>query len=75
MKNFNQLSRAEMKSVLGGYTWTCNAINADGSAGFPVTLHSDNSCQAQADADSLAYADATTNLFPYGINCPYTCAD
>ena len=72
MKNFKVLSRAEMKNVAGGVleTFTCYALNKDGSYFFPIQMPADNIDQAQAGADYYAWDTEKGKYFPYGIDCP-----
>jgi hypothetical protein len=81
MKKFKQLDRVEMKNVIGGLlpggggggsvnTYACYAIKKDGSNGTRVWIDGDNINQAQGNADSIAYSDAYSSSYPYGIDCP-----
>jgi|GEM_PF-2620670 len=72
MQNFQRLSKAEMKRVLGGKTatFTCYAVTQSGGQGMKVTVSGDNIDQAQANADDIAWSNSSGNLFPYGIDCP-----
>jgi len=72
MQNLTKLNRVEMKNVLGGKaaTYTCYAVTQGGGQGVSVSIPADNVDQAQARADSIAYSNASSDLYPYGIDCP-----
>jgi natural product precursor len=71
-ENFQKLSKAEMKNVLGGRgnNYECFAVTASGGQGQSIWLYADNVDEAQGRADTIAYQPAHTQTFPYGIDCP-----
>jgi hypothetical protein len=68
MKNFNQLSRAEMKNVLGGVAQvSCTVTPAPGySVSGPYTCSGVTATECQAAADKWCWGNNGCN----GVDCP-----